>query len=183
MRIERDSTIEKHLHFLSFFVLNRRKRHLHLGIICQKLSFLFLRIRFSGTNVNFPFLKQWQLPKGNWSRVVRSNKPTQHASNSNKQSETHNKTVFSDPTPNFHCRENESVRRQLAANGSDAFGEDDLRSAHHPRRVLAPRHHLFRRTRPRPISRRNSLRSNLLSFLSILFSPFVFVLRKHVSLH
>lgn len=56
--------------------------------------------------------------------------------------------------PENFPRENEEVPGQLALYGSDALREDDLRPAHHPRRVISPRHFLSRRTRPPPIPRR-----------------------------
>lgn len=46
------------------------------------------------------------------------------------------------------------VRRQVTSNGSDAFGEDDLGSAHNPSRVRLPSCLLPRRTWASPIPRR-----------------------------
>jgi len=42
MRIKRDSTIEKQVHFLAFSMCNAHKRHLHylhMGIIIQQRCF------------------------------------------------------------------------------------------------------------------------------------------------
>lgn len=50
------------------------------------------------------------------------------------------------------------AHRQLAADGSDAVGEDDFRPAHHPGRVRSPCRRLPRPTRPSSIPRR-TLRS------------------------
>ena len=99
-----------------------------------------------------------------------------------------NKTVFWDLEPKIHSRENGSVLWKLAANGSDALRDDDLRPAHHPRRVRAPRHQLFRRTRPPSIPRRNFLSLSQIQFpflssncVLLFLAHFVsFVLRKRV---
>lgn len=59
------------------------------------------------------------------------------------------------------------VRRQVASNGSDAFGEDDLGSAHNPSRVLSPSCLLPRWTWPSPIPRRMTLFRSAFFYLSV----------------